>query len=227
MKTYEECLREFEGLKQAEQPGYLVKHGSFLTLNALTFPGIPYPGAIITTHSGTLLSLYGLRDVSQLAMNNYETEVALCVKMMLANYDNVDGVSLGDGTIIAKAGVKATSTNTTRTLAPSTPTGVKYVFVDGAGEMQLSYDSDKLAYGAVILTFTDPFVIVEKTGTMQLKITINNTSAPVVIFLDLTTTIKALIEHLTEGTKINSKIALFNPNGFSPLGGPAPVTVPR
>src|ERR1035437_3511854 len=118
MKTYEECLREFEGLRQSEQPGYLVKHGAYLTTNALTFPGIPYPGAIITTHSGTLLTLYGLRDVSQIAMDNYETEVALCVKMMLANYDNVDGVSLGDGTIVAKAGVKATSTNTTRTATP-------------------------------------------------------------------------------------------------------------
>lgn len=227
MKSLQECLREFEGLVQSEQPSYLIRHGAYLTTNTLRFPDIPFSGATMTTHGGTLNGLYGLRERSENDMKSYTDEVALCVKMMLANYGNVDDVAKGDGTIIALAGVKATSTNTTRTEAPSTPANIKYAFVDNAGEIQITCNVDKLAWGSVIVTFTDPTVIVEKTGTLQLKVTTGLPGAEIIVLIDLSTTARNIIQHLKAGLKITSKMALFNPNGFSPLGGPPPIIVPR
>src|SRR5665213_721776 len=125
-----ECLKEFEHLKEAEQPGYLVKHGAYATTNATVFPALPFAGTIITTHAGTLNTLYGLRHRSDIDMGKYTDEVKLCVGMMEQNYNNIDDVADGNGTIIAKAGVNSSSTNTTRTAPPSTPANLKYIFVD-------------------------------------------------------------------------------------------------
>ena len=227
MKIYQECLREFDGLKEAEQSGYLVKHGAYLTTNAGTFVGIINNGATITTHSGTINTLFGLKDRSIIDMKNYKDEVTLCSSMMLSNYDFIDNRSLGNGDIILLAGINATSQNTTRTGPPSIAEGLKYIFVDDAGEIQIGYDFDKLAMGAIIITFTDPSVIVEKIGAMQIKVTVGPVEKPIVILIDLSTTIKTLIQHLTKGTEINSVVGLFNSNGLAPLASPAPVVVPR
>ena len=126
--------------------------------------------------------------------------------------------------MVALAGIKGTSTSTSRTGIAGKPNGVKYVVVDGAGEMQIVYDYDKLAYGAIIITFTDSKVIVVKSGDYQLKITAPDGT---IIFVDFTTTVKALLKNLTKTTEIKSAIGSFNPNGISAISSPEPIVVPR
>ncbi len=224
MKTIVNCLREFAGLKEAEQPIYMYRMGAALTTNTLIFPDIPYAGSVITTHAGTLGGLLALKDSSDTAMSSYLTELATCVQMVEKNYDDIDLVAQGDAEIVAKAGVRGTSVNTTRTGSPSVPENLKYAFADNAGEMLISYDADKLAYGAVIVTYTDEAITVVKSGNTQLKIT---TPEGKIIFVDISTTIKTTIQNLLKKSEIMSVVALFNPNGISPVASPSSVVVPK
>jgi hypothetical protein len=223
MKTIIDCLREYAGLKEAEQPPYLRKHGNFITTNAGVFTGIPNIGSVILADSLILFNTYSDRDVSEIAMKAYTDQKAACELKMESNYNFVDLTAGGNGDVVALAGVKGTSTNTTRTGPAGKPENVKYVFVDNAGEMQITSDPDKLTYGSLIVTFADPSVTVVKSGNTQLKITVGGVD----VFVDLTTTVKSLIQNLKKGMEINSSVVYFNPNGISPIGKPESVIVPR
>ena len=224
MKNSINCKREFATLNEDKRPVYLVRSGKFLTNNAGVFPLIPYTGAVISTHALTLLTLISLRDESEEALKSYDDELALCIKMMDANYDYIDLVAQGDGNIIAQAGVAGSSQNTARTDPPSIAVNLKYIFVDEVGEIQITHDKDKLAHGTLIVTFTDPAITVVKSGNGQLKIT---TADGTVIFVDIVTSSKANIQNLKQGNLLNSVVTLFNPNGISPVASPASIVVPR
>ena len=142
---------------------------------------------------------------------------------MDANYDDVDLVSAGDGDIVKLAGVNGTSANTTRTGTPLAPADLKYLFADNNGEIEVDFELDKLSKGAIIVTFVDPAIVVTKTGPLQLTVDMKGT----IINIDLSTTINTIIQNQTEGTKVNSVVGLYNPNGLSPLGSPKPITIPR
>lgn len=226
MKEVINCLKEFAGLKEAEQPPYLIRIGAFLTLNTLTFPLITYPGTTITTHAMSLLGMLGLKDTSDLAMSNYIAELALCNTMMETDYIDIDAVALGDAAIVAKSGAKGTSANTSRIGIASTPSDLKYVVLDttGAGEMLITRNIDKLATGGLIVTFTDTKITVVKSGNTQLKIT---TGDGTTIFVDVDTASKTFIQNQIKATEINSVVTLFNTNGISNVASPTPVVIPR
>ncbi len=224
MKTVINCLREFAGLPEGERPAYLLNHGDFITDNAGTFPDIVYDGATVVTAANKLFGYYSSRGKSDAAMTLYTKQEAYCLTIMESNYDTVDLVAQGNGDIVALAGVRGTSVSTARVGIPSTPAGAKFEFVDGAGEMILGRNSDKLAQGSIIVTFTDPKIIVVKSGDTQLKATAADGS---VIFIDVVTVIKALIQNQVKGTEIKSVIANFNTNGISPVASPEPIIVPR
>ena len=227
-KEYLYPKREFEHLKETERPVYLGKHGAYATTNAGTFPDLPNSGTIMSAGAVSLSLLLSLKDRSETDMGNYNTKLALLIGMMEENYGNIADVADGNGAIIAKAGINSTSDNTTSIGAPGNAENVKYLIVDGSGEMMIVYNADKLAMGAVILTYTDETVVITKTGPMQLKITCGPISSQIVIFVDLTTTIRTLIQHLTPGSKITSALGLFNRNGLSPVFvSPTPIIVPR
>jgi len=220
--------RELEHLKEEARPVYLGKHGAYATTNATIFPDLPNSGTIMSAAAVSLSLLLSLKDRSEIDMGNYNTKLALCIGMMEENYNNIADVADGSGTIIGKAGINSTSENTTSIGAPGNAENVKYVIVDGSGEMQIVYNTDKLAMGAVIFTYTDESVVITKTGPLQYKITSGPASAQVVVMFDLTTTIKPLIQNLIPGSKITSEVGLFNRNGLSPvLVSPTPVIVPR
>jgi len=219
------CLREYATLKEGDQPAYLVRMGSFLTTNTATFPDIPNAGSVITGHAGTLLTKFGLKDTSETAMNAYITERDLVITKVEANYDDIDLVAQGDGVIVAKAGVRGTSASTASIGIPSTPENLKFAYVDEAGELQISRDVDSLALGSVIITFTDPAITVVKSGNTQLTINTGSDNR-VEIHVDVSTTIKSIIQRLEEGKKTYSVVSNFNRNGISPVASPRPVTVP-
>ncbi len=224
MKTSISCLREFEKLPEAEQPGYLITHGDALTVNSGVFPDIPHDGTSITTKGGELLTTWGLRKKSVLAMKNYTDKLIVCKAWMEANYDDVDLVAQGDGDIVAKAGVNGTSTNTARIGIPSLPADVKYAFADLAGEILLMRAVDKLAMGGVTVTSAAAGLTVVRSSDTQLKIT---TADGTVVFVDVETTVKTTVKNQIAGSKINSWIANFNTNGITDVASPAPVIVPR
>jgi hypothetical protein len=221
-------LREFAGLTEEKRPIYMGKHGSYATTNSGEFPGLPNSGIVMSGHAVTLSNLLSLKDRSETDKSNYETELGICIMEMEENYNYINDVADGEGSKIALAGINSTSTNTTSIGAPGNAENVKYVMVDGSGEIQIVYNADKLAMGAVIFTYTDETVVITKTGPMQYKIAVGPPASPVVIMFDLTTTIKTLIQNLIAGSKITSELALFNRNGFSPvLVSPTPVIIPR
>ncbi|MEI6816934.1 MAG: hypothetical protein WCL14_10020 [Bacteroidota bacterium] len=223
MKDKIVCLREFDGLPISEQSGYLVRHGYGLTLNAARFPEIPYDGATITAHGETLNKAYGLRNIGEAQMDAYAAERTLTAGMMDENYAYIDAVSGGNGEIVAEGGVHGSSSNTTRTPKPSRPMGTRYVFVDGAGEMRIEWDLDKLSWIGIVLTFTDVETKVEVSGPKQIRVT----NGAFVYYMDFVSGSKTVIRNLSRGMRITSKVALFNPNGLSPISTVEPITVPR
>lgn len=224
MKTVINCLREYAGLAEGERPAYFLNHGNFITTNATTFPAIVYDGTSVKDAANKLFIFYSDRNTSELAMGTYTKFDAQCLTMMESNYDTVDLVAQGDGDVVALAGVKGSSVSTARVGIPSTPAGAKYEFVDGAGEMILGRNTDKLAHGSIIATFTDPKITVVKSGDTQLKITAADGGT---IYIDVVTVIKALIQNQVKGTEMRSVIANFNTNGISPVANPEPIIVPR
>lgn len=224
MKEIITCLREFAGLKESDQPPYLIKIGRACTTNAGTFPLLAYPGPTITTHALNLVTLLGSRKESAADQDLYDTEVKFCVKMMESTYDAVDLVAQGDSLIIAKSGATGTSANTTKIGIAGVPTNLAYEFADGAGEMYLTRDADKLANGSVIVTYTAKGATVVKSGNTQLKITAPDGSE---YFVDVVTVINALIQNQVKGSEINSVISNYNTNGISPVASPTSIVVPR
>jgi hypothetical protein len=192
MKTEIFCLREFDGLLEVEQAGYLIFCGDQLTINTAIFPDLTYNGTAVTGHAMTLFGFYSRRNKSELAMKNYTDELDVCKKIMDVVYNEVEVVANGNGAIVAKAGVNGTSTNTARLKRPSIASHLKYLYAELAGEMLISYKADKLAHGAVIVTFADPRVTVKVSATHQLTITIDD----VEVLVDISTTIKTTIKNL-------------------------------
>ena len=225
MKKTINCLREYATLTEAEKPTYLVKHGDFITTNASVFPDIPYDGATITSNGMTLFTLSARKDSSDEGRNAYNTQAKLCENMMEENYDYVDLIAKGNKDIVAKAGVKGSSANTSRTKPPSTPSNLRYLYVENKipGEMKMAYKADKLAWGAVIVSFSDENVKVTNNENHQLKIKVGE----VEVLVDISTTVRTVIKKLKQGDELNSVVALFNPNGLSPVASPASITVPR
>jgi len=224
MKKTINCLREYATLTEAEKPTYLVKHGDFITTNASVFPDIPYDGATITSNGMTLFTLSARKDSSDEGRNAYNTQAKLCENMMEENYDYVDLIAKGNKDIVAKAGVKGTSANTTRTKPPSIPSNLRYILQGSvAGEMKMAYKADKLAWGAIIVSFYDENVNVTYNDSHQLKIKVGE----VEVLVDVSTTVRTMIKKLKRGEKLNSVVALFNPNGLSPVESPASIIVPR
>ncbi len=224
MRLIVDALREFSKLAEDKQPTYLAKTGAYLTTNSATFPDCPNPGASVTIMSGKLLTLLAAKDTSELAKDDYDNYLALCIKAMDANYDYIDLIAQGDGNIVALAGVNGTSTKTASTGNPLAPENLKYVFSNDAGQIIISQSSDKLAYGRVIVSYSDTKISVVKSGNTQLKITNADGST---IFVDVATSHKTTIENQLKGTEINSVVANFNPNGISPIASPDPVIIPR
>jgi len=224
MKQIVNALKEFSGLPEDKQPTYLAKTGAYLTTNSIIFPDCPNPGASVTVMGGKLLTLLAAKDTSELSKDEYDNYLALCIKAMDANYDYIDLIAQGDGNIVALAGVNGTSTKTGSTGNPLTPENLKYIFVDDAGQIQINQDVDKLAYGRVIVSYTDTKISVVKSGNTQLKITNADGST---IFVDIVTANKSKIENQIKGTEINSVVTNFNPNGISPIASPDPVIIPR
>jgi hypothetical protein len=220
--------REFVNLKEAEQPIYLGKHGAYSTTNIGVYPAMPNTGTVMSGHAVTLSNLLSLKDRSETDKANYDTELAICVSEMEENYNYINDIADGEGAKIALAGINSTSINTTSIGAPGNAENVKYVIVDSSGEMQIVFNTDKLAMGAIIMTYTDSSVVITKTGPLQYKVTSGPPAARVDVLIDLTTTIRTLIQNLTPGSKITSEVGLFNRNGLSPvLVSPTPIIVPR
>ena len=224
MKEMINCLQEFEGLKEAERSPYLYTHGDAITDNALVFPLIPHNGVAVLASSVQLGKDFALRHKSDANMNTYETTLADCIKMMNENYDYIDLVAQGDGSIVAKAGVRGTSVNTSRTSPPFKPANAHFEFATNAGEIHICRDVDKLSTVSVTISYVNSKISVVKSGNNQIKITTVDGDS---IFVDLATTIKSTIQNQKEGTKLITALGLFNPNGLSPLASPESVVVPR
>jgi hypothetical protein len=223
MKEIVTCLREFDGLAEVDQPAYLARMGTGLTAHAGDFPAIVYPGTMCTTHAGTLFLLYSAKDSSVDDMKAYKLELTECKKMVNTNYDGIDNVALGDGDIVAKGGVRGTSQNTGRTAPPSEASNVTFKYSGYAGEILIGWDVDVLASAGIIFSVIDPSIVFEKTGPMQMKITAGDK----IIYVDFTTGSKATITNQKKLTEIISTIALFNPNGISPLAVTPPTVIPK
>jgi len=224
MKQTINCLREYSNLPEMEKPAYLAKHGDFITTNATVFPDVPYDGETVTENAMTLFTLSARKGSSEEGRDAYNTQAELCENIMEENYDYVDLVAKGDKDIVAKAGVKGTSSNTTRTKPPSIPSHLRYILQGSLpGEMRMAYKADKLAWGAIIVSFSDSIVKVTYNDTHQLKIQVGE----VEVLVDVSTTVRTKIKKLKQGDDLNSVVALFNPNGLSPVASPSSIIVPR
>ena len=224
MKQIVNCLQEFAGLHEDKRPTYMIKSGNLLIANTSTFPLIPNSGNDILKMGNNLLNFLAAKDTSKVAMKQYEDFLADCIAAMEANYIAIDLVALGDGAIVALGCVNGSSVNTSSTGNPSTPENVKYVFVDDVGEIIITQDVDKIAYGRVIISYTNPLTTVVKSGNSQLKVTTPDGS---ITFVDVDTKNSTVIQNQTEGNRINSVVANFNPNGISPVASPKSVIIPR
>lgn len=224
MKEIVNCLREFGGLAESEQPSYMLNHGNYITTNAGVFPDLTYDGAAILAEAGKLFLFYSSRKKSELDKKTYEDQQTLCNTMMDSNYDGVDFRAQGDGDIVALAGIKGTSQSTAKTAAPGKAKNPNLKFVDNVGDILLSRDTDKLALFSVTVSCTDVNTKITKSGEMQLKIVGADGK---IVYVDLSTRLNTLISNQIEGTKIYSAIGLLNPNGMSPLAFPETVIIPR
>ncbi len=218
MSDYYKAKRDFEYLAQSEQPAYLVRHSTSITTNAGTFPLIPFNGGAVNTMALSLLTKYSLRHASDLGMANYEAQLALCVSAMLENYDYVDLTAEGSDIIIEKAGVDSYAGSSTRTAPPSAPRNVVFSSKGVQGEIVMKMDFDDLSYGAIAVHTTDPTVGVFRSADMQLKVV----AGDAIIFIDLMTARQTTIKNQIKGTTIIPTVALFNPNGLSPIVKPEP-----
>ena len=224
MKTQIFCLQEFRTLKEGEQPSYFTRVGGFLTVNAGTFPALPYPGSEISNDGLTMTTLLGNKDISKDDMDNYINFISDSSVKMDKIYDYVDLVAQGDGAIVAKAGITGSSTSTSRTGPPSTPENVKYVSVDDVGEIAVTRLADKLSHASIMFTFTNPDTVIVKSGPMQIKVTIAGGKP---FYIDLATTIKTTVKNQVKGETITTVAALFNPNGLSPLAAPISILIQK
>ncbi len=225
MRETVNCLREYKGLPEGDQPAYLIRMGAALTTNTATFPDIPFAGTVITANAPTLLTKFGLKDTSDAAMLAYTTLRDLMVTKVEANYDDIDLVAQGDGAIVAQGGVRGTSVNTTRIGTPPVASDLKFSISEHANQMIISHAFEKLATGSVYITFIDPSIIVEYAGDTQLKITVGTDRT--VILIDLDTASKTVIKNVLKKTEIITIAALFNSNGISPLSNPISMVVPK
>lgn len=224
MRTELAVKEEFKDLKEAEQPSYLTNHGNHLVTNSTTFPAIPHNGAAMLARGLALYTLFSARNASSLAMTNYKTELARCESDIAENYIGVNAVALGDGAIIAMAGLNATSANTSSIGIPNVAEGVKFDFAQGAGEIMVERDVDKLSIlSVVITTLTDDAVVVTKNATNQLKVDFGGRF----VFIDFSSTIKTTVGGQVRRSDITSVVGLINRNGISPLSDPISIAIPR
>ena len=224
MKETVNCLREYASIQEALQPAYLIRMGSYLTANSTVFPDIAYDGAVITGHAATLLSKFGLKETSEAAMLAYTTERDAVIVKVEKDYDYIDLVAQGDGAIVAKAGVKGTSTNTASIGLPSAMADLKFTISDTPGQIMISHLFDKLAVGSIYITVTDPLFNIAQTGDTQLTI---KTPDGKKILVDVDTTTKTIIKNVEKKSELFCTAVLFNANGVSPVASPDSVVVPR
>jgi len=222
MREIVNCLREYKGLAEALQPAYLVRMGALLTTNTATFPDITFDGAVISGHAGTLLTKFGLKETSETAMTAYTTERDLVITKVDKDYDYIDLIAQGDAAIVAKAGVRGTSTNTASTGVPLTPSNLKFSPVDAPAQMMVSHDFDKLAFGTLYITSVDIPLVVEATSDTQLTVTTGDGKK---ILLDVDTASRTIIKNVAKKTELFTTAVLFNPNGISPMASPTPIVV--
>ncbi len=215
-------LREFDYLKEHEQPAYLIKHGNFLVTNSATFPAIPYSGIIMKADGVNLNNLLAMKDVGEVELAAYSAHLELCKGKMLSNYNDIDLVSNGSSTIIALAGVNSYGGAYARTGVPGAFGDIQYVVSNIANQIKIEWIADDLAYGSIMITATDPTLTVVRTGPLQLKINVKD----IIIMVDLTTKANVVIENLVGGTVVKSSGVSFNPNGMNPLVNMKPIVVP-
>jgi hypothetical protein len=223
MKSLLECLRELNGMEEAKQIPYLLGHGAAIITNTLVFPNIPNSGATMNTATMLLLTKLSVKGTASGGQLAYDTQKGIVEGMMEANYDYVDLIAQGSEIIINKAGIKATSSNTTRTAAPPKAEGVAYIMSEYPGEIGLKFNAEKLALAGIIISSINEGIVVTLSATNQIKIAM----ASFEIYIDVVTGHKTIIKNQTGGTSINSTVALFNPNGFSPLASPPSKFIPE
>jgi hypothetical protein len=216
------CLREFPTLLEHEKPIYMINSGNKLITNTATFPGIPNSGTVIRGYGVTLTSLLAARNDSDAAEAAYQAHLLICLAAMEANYNDIDLVAAGSDTIIALAGVAATSDSTARTGVPGVFVDLKYSMTNFGGKIKVEWFFDNLSQGALVITSSDMTATLEQTGPLQLKLTVGTS----IFYIDIATKSSAIVEHLIGNSMVRSRAVKFNPNGMCPMVTMNPVSVP-
>jgi len=217
------CLREFEYLVQSEQPSYLARHGSELTTNAGSFATVPHNGAAISAKAIELLTAFAMKSKSKKGKRDYDKLILVCIEMITANYLTIDVLALANKNVIGLAGLKSTDKPFVRTTKPDMVKNLEYIFSKQAGEMDVKYKFDKLAYSALFFTTTNPQVKITLADDFQVRIALGDT----IVDVNITSKVKTTLKKQTKATIIKTVGTLFNPNGLSPLSGPIEIVVAR
>jgi hypothetical protein len=212
-KEYLICLKEFEGLSEEKQITYMTRVGAYMTINTGTFPGVTYNGVAVSAAALSLSNKYAVRHATTGGMLAYTTQLGVCKDMMNVVYDEVNTISAGSGAIIELAGIKATSSNTTRIAKPAGGVGTVILLTGTPDELKIKWDNEKLSVGAIVITSNSTEFTVEITEGLQLKLTIGE----IIIFINLTMGHSLIIDNLEGSTEYSSTLSLFNTNGFGNL----------
>ncbi len=224
MKTFLTCLREFEGLKEGERSSYMQKHAAFLLTYISVWGAITHNNVVVKAAADLLSSLLAVKDLTDAGQSNYDTQYQNCVVIMVGNYDSIDELSFGNGTMIEKAGIKATSTNTTRIGKPVKAAGTVAGPTGTPKELKVKWDMEKLSVGAVVISSASKDLVIEVLDSgCQMSITMGGETA----MINIATGHNTIVKGLVGATLVESTVALFNANGMSPIVSTPATVVPN
>jgi len=199
-------------MKQHERPAYMLKHGKAVIKNAVRFVGIPYDGAVINSNAYILLDILSAKRKGKKTDMDYTDQLNLCIEMIYANYDFIDFVSGGDEKINALSGMNSRKNSKPRTQRPKKDAAANWIPDLYPNRLVLGTSRDETSRVTAVISSSDEGFKVERLENKQIKISLGDKSC----LLDLSTSIKMILQNQKGGKITDAYLTKFNANGLSP-----------